>query len=59
MLAKLSFQRGNEGFVSFLAKTKLVSHYEKNLGATHFGGGLMVIDTITALKLTDKYFKKE
>lgn len=55
---KLSFQRGNEGFVSFLAKTKLISHYEKDLGATHFGGGLMLIDTITALKLTDKYFKK-
>jgi hypothetical protein len=56
---KLSFQRGNEGFVSFLAKTNLINHYEKDLGATHFGGGLMVIDTITALKLTDKYFKKD
>lgn len=54
---KLSFQRGGQGFVSFQAKTKLVDHYVKTLGAYHFGGNLMVIDSITAQKLTDKYFK--
>ncbi|MCX8473203.1 MAG: hypothetical protein ORN85_06095 [Sediminibacterium sp.] len=26
---KVSFQRGFEGFVSFMAKTKLIQHYEK------------------------------
>ena len=54
---KLSFQRGGEGYVSFLSKTKLIEHYERSLEAVHFGGNLMVITTETALKLTDKYFK--
>ena len=54
---KLSFQRGGEGFVSFESKTKLIEHYATTLGAYHFGGPLMVIDTIAAKKLVDKYFK--
>lgn len=54
---KLSFQRGGQGFVSFQAKTKLIDHYVKTLGAYHFGGHLMVIDSIAAQKLIDKYFK--
>lgn len=54
---KVSFQRGGEGFVSFESKTKLIEHYVNTLGAYHFGGHLMVIDTIAAKKLVDKYFK--
>jgi hypothetical protein len=54
---RLSFQRGGEGYVSFLSKTKLIGHYEKSLGAIHFGGHKMVITTENALKLTNKYFK--
>jgi len=54
---KLSFQRGGDGYVSFIAKTKLIDHYIKSLGAVHFGGHLMVITTETALKLIGKYFK--
>lgn len=54
---KLSFQRGGQGFVSFQAKTKLIDHYVKTLGAYHFGGHLMVIDSIAAQKLMDRYFK--
>ena len=54
---KLSFQRGGEGYVSFLSKTKLIEHYEQSLGAVHVGGHLMVITTDNALKLTNKYFK--
>jgi hypothetical protein len=53
---KLSFQRGGEGYVSFVAKTKLINHYIESLGATNLGGHLMVITTATALKLIDKYF---
>ena len=53
---KLSFQRGGEGYVSFLSKTKLIEHYEKTLGAVHFGGHNMVITTEAALRLTSKYF---
>jgi len=54
---KLSFQRGSDGFVSFHSKTNLVDHYIKSLNAKHYGNLLMVIDTVAALKLVDKYFK--
>jgi len=55
---KLSFQRGCEGYVSFIAKTKLIDHYFKTLGAVHVGTQRMVITTEAALKLIDKYFPK-
>ena len=54
---KLSFQRGHEGNVSFLSKSQLVAHYEKTLGALHFGGRVMIIETQSALKLIHKYFQ--
>jgi len=53
---KLSFQRGHEGNVSFLSKTQLIQHYIDTLGALHFGGRVMIIDTNAALKLLNKYF---
>jgi len=55
---KLSFQRGHEGNVSFISKTQLVQHYIESLGAIHFGGRLMIIDTNAALRLLNKYFPK-
>jgi hypothetical protein len=54
---KVSFQNGFDGFVSFTAKTKLIEHYEKTLGAIHFGNHLMIIPTHIAQQLIDKYFK--
>lgn len=54
---RLSFQRGHEGNVSFLSKSQLIDHYVKTLGAVHFGGRIMIIETKAALKLIDKYFK--
>ena len=54
---RLSFQRGHEGNVSFLSKSQLIEHYERILGAFHFGGRIMIIETRAALKLIDKYFK--
>jgi hypothetical protein len=56
-LCRLSFQRGFDGFVAFHSKTKLIEHYKKTLGARVHGGHLMVIDTIAAKNLVDKYFK--
>jgi hypothetical protein len=56
---KLSFQRGHEGNLSFLSKTQLIDHYEKSLGAVHFGGRVMIIETNAALRLIDKYFKNK
>ena len=53
---KLSFQRGHEGNVAFISKTQLIDHYVESLGAIHFGGRLMIIDTKAALKLMNRYF---
>jgi hypothetical protein len=55
---KVSFQRGHEGNVSFVSKSQLVDHYIKSLGAIHVGGRLMIIDTVAALRLINKYFAK-
>jgi hypothetical protein len=54
---RLSFQRGHEGNVSFLSKSQLIEHYERTLGASHFGGRIMIIETRAALKLIATYFK--
>ena len=53
---KVSFQRGHQGNLSFISKTQLIEHYENTLGAYHFGGRLMIIETNAALKLINKYF---
>lgn len=53
---KLSFQRGHEGNISFISKTQLVQHYIDTLGAVNFGGRVMIIDTVAALKLINKYY---
>ena len=52
---KLSFQHGTDGYVSFRAKTILIDHYVKKLGAIHYGGHLLVLDTKAALNLLNKY----
>lgn len=56
---KLSFQRGHEGNVAFLSKTQLIEHYEKTLGAFHFGGRVMIIETQASLKLINQYFQNQ
>ncbi len=54
---KLSFQKGYEGFVAFTAKTQLIEHYEKTLGAFHFKNQRMIIETKASRILVEKYFK--
>lgn len=54
---KLSFEKGYEGYVAFDSKSALIEHYEKKLGATHFKGQRMFIETVNALKLVKKYFQ--
>jgi hypothetical protein len=54
---KRSWDAGNEGFVSFQAKTKLITHYENVLGAIHNGGNNMIIYPQEALFLIRQYFK--
>lgn len=54
---KLSFGKGYDGVVSFIAKTQLIEHYRQTLGAKLFAGNRMFIDTPEALTLATKYFK--
>ncbi len=54
---RVSFQHGFDGYISFTSKTKLIDYYIKTLGASQFGGQLMIINTIAANNLIDKYFK--
>ncbi len=56
---KISFQNGFDGYVSFTAKTQLVEHYQKSLNATSVGRQSMIINTLAANLLIDKYFKNE
>lgn len=55
---RLSFEKGYDGIVSFIAKMKLIKHYETTLGAKIFRGNQMYIDTPEALKLIRQYFNK-
>jgi hypothetical protein len=43
--------------LDFRSKTQLIEHYIKTLGAYHFGGHLMIIETEAAQKLVSQYFK--
>ena len=54
---KISFQHGFDGYVSFTAKTRLIEHYQKTLNSITFGGQLIIINTLAANILVDKYFK--
>lgn len=54
---KVSFQKGLEGYVAFVAKTRLIKHYEETLGAYHFKNQRMIIKTEQAKRLVEKYFK--
>ena len=56
---KISFQKGFDGFVAFTAKTRLIKHYEKTLGAFHFKNQRMIIDSRAAKRLVEKYFKTQ
>jgi hypothetical protein len=54
---KMAFEKGYSGIVSFVAKTALISHYEKTLGAQVFAGDRMFIDTKEAYLLVKQYYK--
>jgi hypothetical protein len=54
---KESFSKGYDGIVSFIAKSKLIKHYEDTLGAKIFHENQMYIDTSESIKLVNRYFK--
>jgi len=55
---KRSFELGFDGFVAFTAKTILIDHYRKTLGAISIGGQRMAIEEKQALELVKKYFNE-
>jgi len=55
-VCKQSFQTGYQGYVSFEAKTKLIPHYQKSLGAKSLFGNYMTINSLAAAKLVKQYF---
>ena len=55
-LCKTSFERGYSGVVAFDAKTRLIEHYQKMLGAQLFSANSMFINTPEAIKLIRRYF---
>lgn len=57
-VCKISFEKGYDGVVSFIAKSKLIDHYQKTLGAKRFGNSnRMFIDTKESFLLVKQYFK--
>jgi hypothetical protein len=53
---KRSFELGFDGFVAFTAKTNLIDHYRKTLGAVSLGGHRMAIEEKQAIELMKRYF---
>ena len=54
---KESYEKGYDGYISFLAKTALVEHYKKVLGAKQISSQLMYVDAPAAKFLIEKYYK--
>ena len=55
--ANLAFELGHNGFVMFIAKSELIPHHEKTLGAMRIGRGpKMFIDTAASSRLVTQYF---
>jgi hypothetical protein len=53
---KQSFEKGYHGVISFDAKTRLIEHYEKTLGAKRFSFNGMFIESPDAYILVKRYF---
>ena len=52
-----SLRIGYDGVVAFVAKSRLVEHYENTLGAKRFAGNRMFIETEAADRLIRNYLK--
>ena len=55
-VCKTSFEKGHRGNIAFEPKTRLVSLYEKSLGAQRFSLNRMFITTTNAYRLVQRYF---
>jgi hypothetical protein len=54
---KRSYEFGYDGAVSFTAKSRLIEHYKKTLGAKQVAAQRMIITGENARKLVSLYFK--
>lgn len=55
----LSLEKGYGGYISFEAKSALIDHYQKTLGARRIGNSIrMFIEEARALQLIQIYFTK-
>lgn len=57
--ARLSFELGFDGVIAFDAKTELIPHYERSLGASRVSSQRMALNTFAARRLVEKYFGDE
>lgn len=55
LCCKISFELGNDGFITFEAKSILKDYYTR-MGAKQIGGLKMYIDSVGAKKMIDIYF---
>ena len=53
---KLSFAKGNGGYILFESKTKLLVLYRKKLGAHTLSRSVMAIDSEATKKLINRHF---
>ena len=54
---QIAFDKGYLGFVSFVSKSTLISHYQESSKAKVLSGNRMVLDTAASRYLVDRYFK--
>ena len=55
--ARISFEKGFDGYISFVAKTGLIEHYSETLLAKRIGNTQrMFLDTHSATVLVHRYF---
>ena len=59
LACKISLENGFDGVISFFAKTRLIRHYEVNLGDVHFKNHRMFIFPEQAKKLINTYYGNE
>lgn len=55
---KLAFEKGFEGSMAFIAKTRLIPHYQEKLGAKVLFGQRMEMDTKASIKLINDYYSE-
>ncbi len=58
IVCKHSLEVGNDGYVQFEPKTKLIEYYQKKIGAKIISDRSMYVDTKVANELVNKYFRK-